>query len=187
MSGGVYFTGRRRLPPGTLVTVVAWIFIATSGIGTLAAIAEGTTYLNVSRHIDFDEVPDHIVERMSWLQAFMLRNVRELLTLRVLLSGMTLAAAIGLLQRFEWARLLFVSMMVLTAGWSLLAPWIGTVGSLQRDIDGVGSSPALAIAHFFAIVIGAVVAAACGWVAWRLNGPDVVAEFRRSASRRTGR
>ena len=29
--GGTYFSGRRRLPAATLVTVVAWIFIVTSG------------------------------------------------------------------------------------------------------------------------------------------------------------
>src|SRR4030095_1524929 len=92
------------------VTVVAWIFIALSGLAALMSVAQ---YFMAGMMMSPGPMRDTMNDAqargdMPPAAAFMFEHFRQLIGAFFLLSLITLVASIGLLKRRDWARLGFI-------------------------------------------------------------------------------
>jgi len=109
----------------TFVTVVAWIFITLGGIATFISILQALMFAFVfpaseispaaGRHAGLEEMPT--------LLRFMTENIQLFFVAFWSLSVATLVSAVGLLRRKNWARLVFVGLMLLGIVWNLGGIW----------------------------------------------------------------
>jgi hypothetical protein len=106
----------------------------------------------------------------------------------VLLSLATLVAAVGLWMRLEWARRVFIGLLVVAIVGHLASLWLQheVVQSLVQGTLGSTSLPAQAMEVFGGFVTasrvlgGLMTLGACGLLAWvirRLMSPMVRQEF----------
>lgn len=96
-------------------------------------------------------------------------------------------SAVGLLQRLDWARRLFIGMLSLTAAVGLAGLWwqLGALAASLRAAPPAGDAAALwqrlpggeAAAWVLAAVITLALAAVWAWVVRRLRSPMVRQEF----------
>lgn len=104
-------------PPvkSTLVTALAWTFIVLGGISVLG----GIFGIILSQSMFTSEVlallqpPNQFPKRLLNSTQFIISNLRAIMLISFLVSIGTLAAAIGLLKRKNWARLIFIPIMIL--------------------------------------------------------------------------
>jgi hypothetical protein len=181
---GVNSTANRS----TFVTVVAWIFIAFSGFGTLISILQ-----NIMIHTMFNSAEiEHALQAppppgMPPFPMFLANNFTLFLAAVLVVSAITLASSIGLLLRKNWARLIFVGLMVFGIVWNLagLVLQFEMFSSMQESIARPPGAPDMKL-YFAAIAVVSVVFALAfsvlfGWIAKRLLSPGVAVEFKRSA------
>jgi len=103
------------------VTILAWIFIALSGFATFISIMQNIMIFFMFRMGQMNEAfkdPKFAQEMPKGFQ-FMFSNVRLFFLGFLLISVITLISSIGLLKRKNWARLIFISLMVLGILWNL--------------------------------------------------------------------
>ena len=103
------------------VTVLAWIFIGLGGLSTLMSVAQ---YIMFNFMMSVGQMQDAMnaeTARGDFPPAaeFMFGHFRQLIGAIFLLSLVTLVAAVGLLKRRNWARLVFICLMVLGIVWNL--------------------------------------------------------------------
>lgn len=103
------------------VTVLAWIFIGLGGLSTLMAVAQ---YIVVNFMMSIGQMQDAMNAETARgdvpaAAQFMAGHFRQLIGAFFLLSLITLVAAVGLLRRWNWARLLFIGLMALGIVWNL--------------------------------------------------------------------
>lgn len=103
------------------VTLLAWVFIGLSGLATLMATFE---YMMVNFVMSMGQMQDAMNDAKARGDfppgaEFMLDHVRQLMAAFFLLSLVTLVASVGLLKRWNWARLLFICLMALGIAWNL--------------------------------------------------------------------
>ena len=175
-------------PRSTFVTVVAWIFIALSGMGTFVAILQNVMIYTVFRRPE-------VAQAMQASQPagappialFMLAHIQWFFMGFLILSIFMLVSAIGLLRRRNWARLCFIGMMVLAIVWQLVGVIVQIVMfSSMREQFAMQAAPGMPDMSLFFIaasVFGALFAISfCvlfGWIIRRLVSAPVVAEFHR--------
>ena len=97
------------------VTLTAWVFIALAGLATASALVQNAALASLPA-VAVDKLPlgvGLLVAYLPWVLAG-----------SVLLSVATLAAAIGLLLRLEWARRAFVGLLVLAIVGDLAGLWL---------------------------------------------------------------
>lgn len=171
----------------TFVTVVAWIFIVLTGFTTLMALLQNIMFATV---MPFDAMhADAPGETgLPAFIAFMFSHMRALLLAFLLLCAASLAAAIGLLRRKEWARLTFIAMLVLGIAWNLgglaLQYWMFSSGATGapdasaefRDQFERVAHTMLAISAAFALGFSVLF----GWIAGKLMSTRIRAEFQTS-------
>lgn len=172
----------------TFVTVVAWIFIVLSGFSTLISILQNimlfTVFLDpdVSQAMQAPPPPD-----MPPAMAFMTAHFYVFFVAFLIISVLTLASAIGLLKRWNWARLCFVGIMILGILWNLggLALQFSMYSTMHREFSSAATHGGPDMQPFFiSIVVLSVLFAVgfsvlFGWIAKRLLSSAVAAEFRR--------
>ena len=117
------------------------------------------------------------------LSAFVLDNIAWMTLSNLFVSMMVLIAAIGLLKRFNWARVLFVIILGLLILWALgsilllwqAAPFATTAATAGYEplIRGP-TMPSLV----FGTVISLLLCLLIGWVIKRLCSAGVRAEFQ---------
>ena len=100
------------------VTVVAWVFIGLSGFMTLMSVVQYFMFgmmmsLGPMQHGMYD------VQAQMPAAAFVFSHYRLLIGAVVLLSLITLVVSIGLLKRWNWARLVFIGLMALGIIWNV--------------------------------------------------------------------
>jgi hypothetical protein len=103
------------------VTVLAWIFIGLGGLSTLMSVAQ---YIMFNFMMSIGQMQDAMnaeTARGDFPPAaeFMFGHFRQLIGAFFLLSLVTLVAAVGLLRRRNWARLVFICLMALGIVWNL--------------------------------------------------------------------
>lgn len=177
-------------PPirSNFVTVVAIVFIALAGFATLIALLQNLMFQllfepMLQRQMATQPLPAGLPPAAAWVFGHMIWFFRAFL----LLSAITLAAAIGLLRRHDWARRLFIALLAL--GIACQLPGIGLqwwwVGSVQHLM-----LPPNAPAHFaddmrgfmlamriFSALFAIVLCVLFGWIIRRLCSAPVRAEF----------
>ena len=99
-------------PKSTFVTVVAWIFIILSGFATFISLLQNLMVGFMPRDMFDSAMQDSTFTHvMPPAARFMFSHLRLLFLCFFILTALTLAASIGLLQRRNWARLLFIGLL----------------------------------------------------------------------------
>ncbi|HEY1142256.1 MAG TPA: hypothetical protein VGE88_18935 [Lysobacter sp.] len=168
----------------TFVTVVAWIFIALSGFGTLIGILQSAMVLTVFN------TPE-VAQAMNAppppgtppFAIFMMKYMVALFVFMLSLNAVTLVSSIGLLLRRNWARLLFIGLMIVGIVWNVagLALQFFMFSSMREQLAAIPDAPDMGPLFVAIAVVSIVITLAFsvlfGWIARRLMSPDVVAEF----------
>ena len=173
----------------TFVTVVAWIFIVLGGMATFVSAMQNVM-------IAFMFPPDALhpiaakpgEEDVVAIVNFVAAHMRLFFLGFFLMSALTLAASIGLLARRNWARLLFVALLVIgmignvagvflavfffTAITQAMPAGVAPPGGFQTFAVVAGAMNVLFVLGFLALF---------GWIAKRLLSPEIRREFTRAA------
>jgi hypothetical protein len=170
------------------VSAIAWTFIALAGFATLIAALQNAVFtLMFSGDPTFEKLTREVAAsgNMPPFAVFMFANFRLLLAGFLAVSSLTLAAAIGLLKRRNWARLAFIAMMLLGVLWNLGGIWLAF--SMWTWFPPVpDTAPAEFRASFETmakvitavnIVVGVLLAGLFGWIARRLASSEIRQEF----------
>jgi hypothetical protein len=171
------------------VTVLAWILIVMAGFSTLIALLQNLM-LNVLFPVEqLDELSRQARAdaKMPAVFAFMLGHFRLFFAAILIGAATTLVAAIGLLKRKNWARLLLVAIMVLAVVWQI----VGIVAQQyifaempMMPADTPDAQAAAGFAKTFMVIIGIVsvvmglaFAGLFAWIVKRLLSADIKREF----------
>jgi hypothetical protein len=182
----VRFTGTLT-PRSNFITTLAWIFIVVSGFAFFLSIAQNVMIQIV---LPFDRIQASINQPeashlMPGFFRFIVANIRTLFAAFLLFSAFMLVSSIGLLKRKNWARLIFIVIMVLGILWNIG----GTV--LQFHI--FSSFPAIpedaheefgrkflivfTMMKVFSVVMALGMSILFGWIIMRLSSRPVRKEF----------
>ncbi|MET7142783.1 hypothetical protein M3S04_14240 [Xanthomonas sp. PPL139] len=175
-------------PRSSFVTILAWIFIALSGFGTVVGVMQVFVLFVVFDHVQFADLIRRLPPEMPPTTAFIFSNFRWLFLGTVLFSVWTLASSIGLLRRLNWARWCFIGAMVLVIAWNLggAVVQVQMIGFMQKQLalaqmhGAPDMQPMMWAMAAIGVVFAAVFVALHGWIIARLLSRPVAAEFRRS-------
>lgn len=171
----------------TFVTVVAWIFIALSGFGTVISILQNIMVQTMFRNPEMSQGMQALPPGAPPFAAFMATHPQWFFLGFLLVSAIMLASSIGLLKRRNWARLSFIGLLSLAILWQVgsLAFQFSMFSSMREQFSAsaVHGGPDMA-PFFIAIAVVSVLFAVgfsvlFGWIIKRLLSPAVVAEFVR--------
>lgn len=168
--------------------MVAWSFIILGGLSVAFGLVQ---FVLVHAFVNQDALTAGITapgrggdlpESVQWL----FTHIEALTTWFLLLSAVTLAAAIGLLKRRNWARWTFVALMLLAIVfhvWGLyvqhdLMQWMPTAMGMPAGSMSGGVHFTMTVLWVVSVVLAVVFSAIFAWIAWKLISPTIAAEFR---------
>jgi hypothetical protein len=170
-------------PRSSFVTALAWVFIALAGFTTLIAILQNVM-IAVMFPADFGGEVRGTSDMPAFFRIFF-SYPRVFFGAFLVVSAATLISAIGLLRRKNWARLLFIAVMVLGILWNL--------GGFVLMLSMTSSMPAVPdsgppgfrdgfdimwkVMLAFSIVIGLAFLGLFGWIIKRLMSHEIRREF----------
>jgi hypothetical protein len=169
------------------VTIIAWVFIVLAGLAMLILTLQGVVFYFMLRNPKMQAamgMSTEIKGAPEWL-AFFLGHPWIFVVICWLLALLTLTAAVGLLRRVNWARILFMVILGLGIAWNiggmvLQGFFFNAVPDLpvETPTEFVAGFKTLAIASMigsalFAIAISVLFA----WIIKRLGSQPVKAEF----------
>jgi hypothetical protein len=170
----------------TFVTVVAWIFIAIAGFATFISLLQALMFTFVFPADQFPP-PGNAkgLEEMPAFFRFMIQNIHWFFVMFWSLSVVTLVAAIGLLRRKNWARLVFVGLMIFGILWNLGGIWLQEQMMSTFPKAQAGAPPDFAAGFdtmmtIMRIAMGAFaigISVLFAWIVKRLVSRSVKAEF----------
>lgn len=175
-----YTVGARSL----FVTTTAWIFIVLAALGSVFALLQNASVASL--------MPGWQAARgqqpLPLLTGLLFGYLPWVVGASLVLSAATLASAIGLLLRLEWARRTFIGLLVVAIVMNLLGLWLQheVVQSVVDQTLAHTVIPAQALGVFGGFVAAARVMAllvtliGCAllvWVIRRLNSASVRQEF----------
>jgi len=180
----------------SFVTVVAWIFIVLSGFGTLMTAMQNLMFSSMP----FDEFGtafrDSTAVHVPATARFMFSHMRLIFLVGFLLALLMLVSSIGLLRRRNWARLVFMGMLVCWILYMLAGVFIqqsfmssfNTSFNASATQDSVFRANAdrfqsmFATMRVFAIVFSLGIAGVLGWIVVKLSSARIRAEFADTAA-----
>ena len=185
----------QELPPdsgmtrSSFVTVIAWIFIVIAGFMTFISLLQN---ILINTLFPFDKLQSAKASAppMPPIFDFAFDHFRFFFLVFFLFSAAKLVSAIGLLRRWNWARLMFVGILGLGVAWifgGLVLQQFMMDSMMNFPIDAAQSAPpdfeaqmkGMMIAmRVFSAVFGLGFAVLYAWIIKRLLSPDVAAEFR---------
>jgi hypothetical protein len=166
------------------VSVTAWVFIVFAAAFSMLALIQGaaTASLLPGLALRFDAKP------LQGLAGLLAAHMPWVAGVTLALSAATLAAAIGLLLRLEWARRTFIALVVLAIVANVAGVWLqqellqGLIdhtlsrSPLPREAAGVFGGFATA-ARAAAVALSLATCALLGWIIQRLSTQSVRQEF----------
>lgn len=172
----------------TFVTVLAWSFIVLAAVSVFFGLIQ---FLLVQFLVDQEALragmrTEHSANELPALVRFTFSNIRSLTAAFLGLSVLLLAASIGLLQRRDWARWLFIGFMALAVA-GHLTPLAGGAGLLEWTAGLLAGAPGEMRVSMQGFIYGAwlvfaflsvLLAAVFAWIIWKLVTPPVSDEFR---------
>lgn len=175
-----------NLVRSTFVTVVAWIFIALSGFSTVISLVQNVLIQTLFRSAQMQQALHAPPPGSPPAAVFLMSHMELFLLAFLLVSAFTLVSSIGLLKRWNWARLCFIGLMLLGIVWQLAGVgWqFAMFSSMQQLFSATaGGAPDMRPFLLAATILGALFALGFsvlfGWIAKRLMSAPVAAEFRR--------
>lgn len=176
-------------PPvrSTFVTVLAWIFIGLAGFASLIGVMQNLM-LELVFQPELNQAMAHAPPTdMPAPFAFMTAHMAWFFRGVLLLSLLMLAAAIGLLLRKNWARLLFIGLMVFAIVYQLgglVAQWwmFQSMHKLMLPPNAPadfarGMATMLTIMRVFGLLLAAGLCGLFGWLIYKLRKLEVRQEF----------
>ena len=133
------------------VTFIAWLFIALAAFACAWAVIQNATQSSWAAEFAGDRAG------LPWLSSLLVRYLPWVLSCAAALSLATLVCAVGLLQRVEWARRVFIGLLMVAIAADLAGLW------LQQEFLHLLVDPALhhtALAQPAAELFGGVVTVA---------------------------
>lgn len=167
----------------TFVTVVGWVFIAFAGFATTITVLQNVMLFML---FPLDELrrnpPDDaaFTDLPAWSR-FLMTHMELWFLFCFAVSAITLIAAIGLVRRWNWARLLFVGVLLFGVVWNLVTPFLIPAMMPAEELARVDNdfrNMFLAM-QVMTGLMAVGMAVLFGWIAWRLCSPTVRAEFVR--------
>jgi len=171
----------------TFVSVVAWVFIVLGGFSTLIAVLQNIMIAVVFPRAGMRQAMAQAdnMQQMPAVFRFLFDNFQLWFAAFLVLSLLTLVSAIGLLRRKNWARLIFIGVMVIGVLWN--------VGGLVMMFFLAGTFPPMSdqtpqdireqmelmqkIMLVVSSLIGLAVAGLFAWIIKRLVSEDIRREF----------
>ena len=174
------------------VSVVAWIFIALDGITSFILLIQNIVFNTI---FPFDQMRAGMAKaqnmgRLPPYFTWVFEHIRPILVVALIYTLTKLVAAIGLLNRQNWARLLFIGILAFGIAWSVVGivlqqfmmssmPMMPLPPNAPKDFEAIMQGMLIVIRVFSAIfAIGAAVLYA--WMIKKLMSPAIMAEFRRA-------
>jgi hypothetical protein len=162
------------------VTITAWFFIVVSLLATVSAVVQQASTGSI--------VALHPVQPLPLVTGFLVGYLPWVLGAGLALSLATLAASIGLLLRLDWARQVFIGLLVVAIVANLAGLWLQheVVQSLVTSTLKSSPLPPTAADVFGGFVTAsrvlgvAMTLAACALLAWiirRLMSQPIRQEF----------
>ncbi|MBN1960105.1 MAG: hypothetical protein JW841_04105 [Deltaproteobacteria bacterium] len=170
-------------PPSRFVTTLAWIFIALSGFATFISLVQNITihffiaksYLLQMQYVSsVIELPTVFIWLMQHLELW----TSSFLAICILM----LISSIGILRRYNWARLMFISLLalgillqllMLPIHWSMLGQ-IAAIDHPQADLF----KQIILVIKIFIILLVVGYCTLFGWIIKKLISPAIKAEFK---------
>ena len=164
------------------VTVTAWVFIVLAALASVSALVQNALVASLAPASGAHLPP------LPLLTGLLLGYLPWVVGTGLVMSLATLVSAVGLLLRLDWARRVFIGLLVVAIVANLLGLWLQheVVQSVVASTLSGAPLPAQAIGVFGGFVTAARVMAvlvtlgACGLLAWivrRLMSPAVRQEF----------
>ena len=178
-------------PRSSFVTVVAWIFIVLSGFSTLIGALQNL----MIRSMPFDQInsalQDSTAAQFPASARFMFSHFQLFFLMTFVLSLVTLISSVGLLRRRNWARVVFMALLVLgivymigglfvqqsfmssfNATFSAAAPQDSVFRASTQQFASM-----LTAMRVFMIVFSLGIAGVFGWIVVRLSSATIREEF----------
>ena len=180
----------------SFVNALGWIFVCLAALATLVGVLQNVMFQlvilpNMQQQLATQPLPADMPAAMGWIFTHMIWFFRAFL----LLSVTTLVAAIGLLQRRDWARRLFIGLLVVAIAYQLLglvAQW-WFLGAMQHTLSMPANAPAqfahgmrafMLVVHVLSAIMATGLSVLFGWIIKRLHGAAIRQEFREAAAAR---
>lgn len=169
----------------TFVSVVAWIAIAIGGFSTLMGVLQSIMFYVMFRSGLFPTQMPESDPHLPVLARFMFEHIQWISLTILIVSVVILTAGIGLLMRRDWARRLFIALLVGAILWNIggvviqylfFSSMPDVPSSAPPDFQSGFEAVRLAIAIFSAI-LSLAVSVLFAWIAKRLLSPMIKAEF----------
>ena len=166
------------------VTVTAWVFIAMAALASVSALLQNA---EIASFLPGLTVVGN-VQPLPLLTGLLMGYLPWVVGAGLAVSLATLACAVGLLLRLEWARRIFIALLVMAIAANVAGLWLQheVLQSLVSSTLASSPLPPLAAGVFGGFVTAARVMAvlvtlgACALLAWiirRLMSPAVRQEF----------
>jgi hypothetical protein len=175
-----YNVGARSI----FVTVTAWVFIVMAALASASAVVQNALVASLlPQSLGSANLPT-----LPLLTSLLIGYLPWVVGAGLLMSLATLASAVGLLLRLDWARRAFIGLLAFAICANLLGLWLQheVVQSVVASTLSGAPLPAHAIGVFGGFVTAARVMAvvvtlgAClmlGWIIRQLMSPSVRQEF----------
>ena len=159
------------------VTATAWVFILLGMMASLSALVQNAMLASVLPVPVNSGVMGLLMDYLPWVVGTGL-----------VMSLATLASAIGLLLRLDWARRTFITLLAIAIVANLLGLWLqqemmqsvisNTLGSVALPPQALGVFGGFVTAvRVMAVVVTLGACALLGWIIRRLMSPGVRQEF----------
>lgn len=175
-----YTVGARSL----FVTTTAWIFIVLAALTSASALVQNAAVASLmpGLHLATDRHP------LPLFTGLLLGYLPWVVGTGLVMSLATLASAIGLLVRLDWARRSFIALLVVAIIANLLGLWLqhevvqsvvnNTLSSVAIPPQAMGVFGGfVTAARVMAVLMTLVGCSLLGWIIRRLMSPTVRQEF----------
>ena len=173
-----YNVGARSL----FVTMTAWLFIVLAALTSMSALVQNAAVASLLPGMQV------ATERMPLLTGLLIGYLPWVVGTGLVMSVATLASAIGLLMRLDWARRSFIALLVVAIFANLLGLWLqqevvqsvvsttlSNVAIPQQALGVFGGF--VTAARVMAVLMTLVGCAFLGWIIRRLMSATVRQEF----------
>lgn len=162
------------------VTATAWLFIVLGGLASVSALLQQASFASGLPAVNLQGLP--------LLTGLLLGYLPYVMGASLVLSLATVASAVGLLLRLEWARRVFIGLLVAAIAMNLGGLWLQQEVMHALVSQTLGTSPLppavagvfggfVVTARVLAVALTLVACLGLGWIIRRLMSPMVRQEF----------
>jgi hypothetical protein len=173
-----YNVGARSL----FVTATAWVFIVLAALTSMSALVQNAAVASLMPGLQV------ATARLPLLTGLLIGYLAWVVGIGLVMSLATLASAIGLLMRLDWARRSFIVLLVVAIFANLLGLWLqqevvqsvvsNTLNSVAIPQQAMGVFGGfVTAARVMAVLMTLVGCALLGWIIRRLMSATVRQEF----------